>query len=212
MEEAEPCLADGYQIPKKAGSRRTILIPIVLTSLCTSVFWWLLFLFHGDFIPHENISTMTLNCGNSTTEARALGCKFDVLSFLWVPEPCFDTEMIEAYKRDVNWHGYNDPESKQLLDLDEMSERIPPFTYYTTIREHAIHCAYIWQKQHKSYLNRGLYMDDNSASFHHTVHCSEVLMDTTDLDPNLLGAFETQTTLGFSSCLVEKELAPVSKN
>lgn len=197
-------LADGHQIPKKAGSQRTRRSPIVLTSICTSVFWWLFFSFQSDVISQENISTVTLSCGNSTAEARALGCKFDPLSFLWVPEPCLDTEMSEAYQKAVNWHGYNDAEGKEILDLDTMSERVEPFKYFTSIREHAVHCAYVWQKQHRGYLQGGLYLDDNSASFHHTRHCSEVLIYTTDLDPKALGSFTTETTVGFSSCLVEK--------
>ncbi|KAK0707795.1 hypothetical protein B0H67DRAFT_556417 [Lasiosphaeris hirsuta] len=202
MEEVH--LADEHRLPKNADPWATSRSQILLTCLCTSVFWWLVFSFQSDFMSQRHMSTKTLSCGNSTAEARALGCKFDPLSFLWVPEPCFDSETNEAYQKAVNWHGYNDAEGKEMLDLDTMSERVEPFKYFTSIREHAIHCAYVWQKQHRGYLRGGLYLDDNSASFHHTRHCSEVLMHTTDLDPKGLGNFTTETTVGFSSCLVEK--------
>lgn len=204
MEEPGLHGADVDQMPKKAGSRRTRRSSLVLTSLCTSVFWWLFFSFQSDVVSQQKTSTRTLSCGNSTVEARALGCKFDPLSFLWVPEPCFDAEMTEAYQKAVNWHGYNDTRGKEMLDLDAMSERVAPLKYFTSIREHAVHCAYVWQKQHRAYLRGGLYLDDNSASFHHTRHCSEVLMYTTDLDPKALGSFTTETTVAFSSCVVKK--------
>lgn len=203
MEESEPHVADDHQIMGKTGSRG-IRRPIILTCLCTSVFWWLFFSFQGDIISQQKTSTKTLSCGNSTAEARALGCKFEVLAFLWVPEPCFDAEMNEAYQKAVNWHGYNDAEGKEMLDVDAMSEAVEPLKYYTTGREHAVHCAYMWQKQHRGYLQGGLYLDDNSASFHHTRHCSEILMYTADLDPGYLDKLTTETTVGFSSCLVEK--------
>lgn len=196
--------AEADQMPMRTGLRRTTCSPLILVTLCTSVFWWLVFSFHGDVILPEKTLTKTLSCGNSTTEARALGCKFDPLSFLWVPEPCFDAEITKAYQKAVNWHGYNDSEGKEVLDLDAMSKRVEPLHYFTSIREHVVHCAYMWQKQHRGYLKGGLYLVDNSASFHHTQHCSEVLMYTTDSDPEALGRFTTETTVGFSSCVVAK--------
>ncbi|OAA77853.1 hypothetical protein LEL_04676 [Akanthomyces lecanii RCEF 1005] len=182
---------------------RARLSSIILASFFTSVFWWLFFLFPSDIISLTRKTTKTLSCGNSTADAKARGCQFDVLSFLWVPEPCFDAETAAAYQRAVNWHGYNDAEGKEMLDLAAMAERVEPGKYYTTAKEHAVHCAYVWQKQHKGYLKGGLYLDDNSASFHHTRHCSEVLMYTAELEPEKLASFTTETTVGFSSCLVE---------
>ncbi|XWX02310.1 hypothetical protein V2A60_010347 [Cordyceps javanica] len=177
---------------------------VTSTILCTSAFWCLLFSFYGEGIWQQGFPTKTLSCGNSTAEARALGCQFDSLSFLWVPAPCFDEEMNHAYQTKVNWHGYNDAEGREMLDLEAMSERVMPFRYFTTAREHAVHCAYMWQRQHKGYLQGGLYLDDNSVSFHHTRHCSEILMQSADADPEELDLFTTVTMVGFSSCLVRK--------
>ncbi|KAK0717283.1 hypothetical protein B0T26DRAFT_675613 [Lasiosphaeria miniovina] len=199
--------------PRTLSSREPRRRAVLLTFIVTSVFWWLFFSFQSDVIPVPSTTitntpetgTKTLHCGNSTAEARALGCTFDVLAFMWVPAPCFDRETTEAYQKAVNWHGYNDPDGREVLDLETMSERTAPGKYYTSAREHAVHCAFAWQKQHRGYLRGGggLYIDDNSAGYHHTRHCSEVLMKTADRDPKTLDEFETKTTVKFSKCLVE---------
>lgn len=185
---------------QKQANKRT---HITITVLYTSIFWLIVILFQSNNTISRNPLTKILACGNSTAEARSLGCKFDSLSFLWVPEQCYDAEMDQAYQKAVNWHGYNDAEGKEKLDLEQMSERVEPFKYYTTAREHTVHCAYVWQKQHRGYLKGGFYLDDNSASFHHTRHCSEVLIESAEMDPEKLARFTTETTVGFSSCRVE---------
>jgi hypothetical protein len=38
------------------------------------------------------------SCGNSTTEARALGCEFDLLSSIWLPPACLDRETSAEYR------------------------------------------------------------------------------------------------------------------
>ena len=183
------------------ASRRST---IISTAFATSIFWLIFFSFQSEVIWNITPSTITLNCGNSTAEARALGCVFDPLVNLWVPAPCIDNELNEDYKRRVDWRGFDDPEGKKELDLEAMSERVDPFHYYTTIREHAVHCAYVWRKQHQGYLKGGMYLDGNSASLQHTKHCADMLIYTADLRPGDLGNVTTETTVGFSTCVVPR--------
>ncbi|KAK3360542.1 hypothetical protein B0T25DRAFT_131253 [Lasiosphaeria hispida] len=176
--------------------------PIVLSCLLSSIFWWLFFSYQSD-IWEQKPATKTLHCGNSTAEARARGCVFDPLATLWVPKPCYDEETNLAYRTSVDWYGYNDPNGTEMISVDEMSERVSPKFYYTTTREHAVHCAYMWQKQHLGYLRGGLYLDDYSASFDHTRHCAEMLIKTTDQDPRELSLYTAKTRVSFTSCEVE---------
>src|ERR1700759_2793022 len=53
-------------------------------------------------VSHESTSTklqipQPLNCGNSSSEARDLGCKFDVISFSWLPPSCYDSSLSSAF-------------------------------------------------------------------------------------------------------------------
>jgi hypothetical protein len=146
---------------------------------------------------------VTLNCGNSTAEAEALGCQFDPLSFLWLPAPCLDLKSTLEYQKRVNWHGYDDDQGSRQLSLQEMAARVGPEPYYTTAREHVVHCAYMWMRMHQKYLAGGFGLDDNARSFVHTQHCAEMLIHYADADPRLLNRLETKTTVGFSKCEVE---------
>jgi hypothetical protein len=201
----ERLLVDDDKTPRNARSRKTGHLSIVLTFFCTSLFWLLTFSFQSHFMSQNKLSTKTLSCGNSTAEARALGCIYDPLSVVWIPEPCFDKEMTEAYRKAVDWIGSNDWQGKEMLDLDAMSERVAPSGYFTSTRDHVVHCAYSWLRQHRGYLRGGLYLDDDSLDFSHTQHCAEVLVHALDLDVEALEQRTTVATVGFSSCVVKRD-------
>ena len=136
----------------------------------------------------------------STAEARSLGCEFDVLANAWVPAQCIDRETLTRYKERGTWTAYANQEGTELVDAEDIPEREQ---YYTTRWDHAVHCAFVWQKQHRGYLTGGLHMDAMSASYNHTVHCSEVFLSMAEADPKNLNEIVTRVEIGFSSCEVE---------
>ena len=157
-----------------------------------------------------------LHCGNSTEEARAQGCVFDVLTNMWVPELCWDREGTEEYMRTAPWQGYDTQDAKRRLTLEEMSERVgadrltPDLTsppYWTPLREHVIHCALMWQRQHRGFLNgESNKLDFHSLSYQHTVHCSRSLVHMAgagDELPDPLDKIAIRTWVGFSECDVK---------
>ena len=160
--------------------------------------------------------TKHLHCGNSTAEARAQGCVFDVLTNMWVPELCWDKEGTEEFMRTAPWQGYDMQDGKRLLTLEEMSERVgkdrlapdpssPP--YWTPLREHVIHCALMWQRQHRGFMSgNSKKLDFHSLSYQHTVHCSSSLVHMAgagDKPPDALDKVAIRTWVGFSECDVE---------
>jgi len=160
--------------------------------------------------------TKHLHCGNSTAEARAQGCVFDVLTNMWVPAQCWDKEGTDEFMRTAPWQGYDLQDGKRLLTLEEMSERVgryrlgpdpdlPP--YWTPLREHVIHCAKMWQRQHRGFM-RGdsKKLDFHSLSYQHTLHCSNSLVHMAgagDKPPDPLDMIAIKTWVGFSDCDVE---------
>lgn len=81
--------------------------------------------------------TRLVNCGNSTNEARGLGCKFDVLLNYWVLASCLDQDFIEEYLDDDSWATFSDEAMTQrLMSIDDMSENE---VYHTSVRDHLNH-------------------------------------------------------------------------
>lgn len=70
-------------------------------------------------------------CGESTSEAKTMGCKYDALSAAWLPAHCRDDELTAEFlaHKDGPWHYWADQSHTKELTLDEVGElgkRIPP--------------------------------------------------------------------------------------
>lgn len=187
----------------------TFLIAVLLS---TSVF----IIYRPSSSKLNDPTLQHLHCGNTTVEARAQGCVFDVLTNMWVPEPCWDKEGTEEYMRTAPWQGYDTQDANRRLTLEEMSERVgsdrlapdvtsPP--YWTPLREHVIHCALMWQRQHRGFMSgKSKKLDFHSLSYQHTVHCSDSLVHMAgagDKIPDPLDKVAIRTWVGFSECDVE---------
>jgi hypothetical protein len=137
-------------------------------------------------------------------EARSLGCHYDVLADLWVPEPCFDNETIAEYKELSPWQGYSDENGTRRLSEREMSEsQSHESGYFTPARDHLIHCALMLKRLHKGYVQGRQYLDSNSGDWGHTVHCVHALIEMEKATQAQLDELSTVTYVGFSTCEVE---------
>lgn len=61
-----------------------------------------------------------------------------------MPLPCYDASFIEDYQDDGSWAAFADEEMTVLLTVEEMGERE---FYWTSVRDHVVHCALLWKKQ-----------------------------------------------------------------
>jgi hypothetical protein len=147
--------------------------------------------------------TRILDCGNSTAEARGLGCQFDVLGGLWIPAECADNDLNRQFMERGVWFAYSDKNATHVLSVDEMSERVTPQVYWTSRREHFVHCAYNWRRQHQGYLGGGYKMDRNAVDYRHTIHCTDTLMKYAGMGPEEMDAIVVGTSIGFSTCILE---------
>jgi hypothetical protein len=146
-------------------------------------------------------SIIRLHCGNSTTEAKALGCIYDTLGGYWIPEPCFDNETTTAYHTSGQSIAYSEKDGTERLPLEAMGEVL----YWTTNHDHLKHCAYMWQRQHKLFMNGGLRMDPMTMSYKHTVHCSLLLLEKVASDPRDLEEVAVATYPFFATCEISAE-------
>ncbi|KAE9582027.1 hypothetical protein CGCF415_v013441 [Colletotrichum fructicola] len=207
--------------PQHPVKRRTTVLSHVLVFVATSLVWgFVVFLIVPSPMPTSStqVSASThptilenhlagirhnvtsgkrlINCGNSTEEAKAQGCKYDILLNHWVPGPCFDKESVDEYRDDNSWGAFSDINMTHRLTIDEMSNRD---FYWTSIRDHINHCAIMWRRQFYVLFDERRAMDTVVTSPGHTEHCSQYLMDVTE------GMFKepTKTMRGFAGCWIK---------
>ncbi|POS69323.1 hypothetical protein DHEL01_v212283 [Diaporthe helianthi] len=110
-------------------------------------------------------------CGNSSSEAKARGCHFDVLSFCWVPEQCFDRELTEKFRNAGPWVFYTDMNKTASITEEEFGSDTQHV--YLTNKLHKTHCAYNMLRFHKALAEGRMVHREDVLT--HTEHCSLVL-------------------------------------
>lgn len=114
-------------------------------------------------------------CGNSSAEARSLGCSFDVMSFAWLPAHCFDRELTDEFLALRDWEWFLDIDGIHAVALDSIIAGGYP-QLYVTQEYHLYHCTFMWRKMHRAVL-RGGPLDSYIGNFNHTTHCARMLLD-----------------------------------
>jgi hypothetical protein len=183
----------------------------VLVFIATSLIWGILLLFmaQSSSSPDKYIlqpgnsqfhnltsDAKLLTCGRSPSEARAKGCRYDILSNHWVPGICMDQEAVAEYQSDGSWFGFADEQRTEVLTVDAMSERE---FYWTSDRDHIFHCAMLWRKQYRAFFEERSNFDTLIADYEHTMHCSEFLTNMTDNGPDYWNK-PIQTFVGYAGC------------
>lgn len=117
------------------------------------------------------------HCGSSVEEARAEGCVFDYLSYVWVQPPCFYPDLLVHYQNRTGVQWYTDPSlGEQYRIPDEEIQRGDHPTAFAPGKFHAMHCAFTVSKTHFALANRRP-IDSRANSFDHTEHCQMILLD-----------------------------------
>ncbi|KAG5952005.1 hypothetical protein E4U53_001819 [Claviceps sorghi] len=122
------------------------------------------------------------SCGNSTAQARALGCKYDSLAAAWLPDHCRDDDLTAEFERsgpgeNGRWTYWRDSAHTQEISLDELAEMGDDrkFRFYMTRRWHVVHCMFYWRKEHRARFN-GKMVEPRSDNEGHINHCSKVIL------------------------------------
>jgi len=149
----------------------------------------------------KNNSRSSVTCEMPPGRALAQGCKFDIVSFSWLPEPCYDAELTAeflALKAD-GWKWYElleVPPSDRLRRVDGLSNfggaggqlQVPREVSFATVQTgsypelfvtneyHFYHCIFAWRKLHRA-LEGFANMDGYVGSLQHTNHCGQMLSD-----------------------------------
>jgi hypothetical protein len=163
-------------------SRFIFSLIITLVSLSIVYVWSTSIQFR---IQAQNRPRIT-HCGSTPAEARALGCKFEVHNFAWVPPDCFDDQLAAEWDADPSWAfsrnmtaqpNISPPDlyTREEGESGDLQHAIVPW------RQHVAHCAFIMRKYQRSVMmNRP--MDNWTYSYHHTSHCADNFLRW-DIDP-----------------------------
>lgn len=192
--EAKPQTRFPKQMTKK--NRTQILLFVLLGVLVTSLLWSLVVIAllsqarransqssydgslelskGGDSQKSGTSSINILHCGDSPDEARAMGCKFQIHTYAWVPAPCFDPVLQEEWLNLRDWEYYTDKydEGEQVdISVALAGER----NLYSTWGQHIEHCAFTWRKFTRSQSGSGVLLTNRDLSYEHVHHCSDAL-------------------------------------
>jgi len=136
-------------------------------------------------------------CGSNADEARAAGCHFEVMTWCWQADACYDVELETQFRTYTDWHFFRDQEGKSEVLPSEYGEleRRDELVLYTSWEYHIVHCLFVWRKMHRA-PQLGLKWDGYIKDFTHTMHCSGILQNyTVSLDD-----IATTIHTGFPSC------------
>lgn len=147
----------------------TILITIVVASLLTHKYY-------GDQRPSAAVFG---DCGTTPTEARTRGCQFDPISFTWLPEECYDAELVGEFLSLKNWQWRKNESEDVPIPTQEilLGETAP---VHVTWEYHVFHCTYQWRKMHRGLL-KGV-IDTYIGDYSHTSHCEGILTTPTPMN------------------------------
>ena len=185
----------GYT-PKSQSQRqprryKDIVIAIVLATTLSSLLTVLVARSSGQKTPSPNHipSILESPCGSTPDEARARGCYFDIISFCWLPDACYDAELSTAFDNMTTWAWFED--SERTKPISHQQAMTGQFTgLYVNWEYHLRHCTAMWEKLHRAVLGPGKRaIDGYIGPIEHTKHCSQMLLQDRDV------AFETINTI-----------------
>ncbi|KGO67152.1 hypothetical protein PITC_020580 [Penicillium italicum] len=126
----------------------------------------------GHFVI--DAETGEAKCGTHWTEAKRLGCQFDVMASRWYSPNCFNGGVLGEMLEEVDFKWYADREHTQEVSRDAVLagefDAVYPDNDY-----HIMHCLYLWRRLHSAIIEHR-YLDDDVYSYEHTLHCTRLIM------------------------------------
>ena len=128
-----------------------------------------------DDIPRSKV--LIKPCGGTAAEARARGCHFDIVSFMWLPDQCWDPELVADFEETNHLEWFQGPNRTGPLTRAQVitGEYNPVFVNW---EYHWRHCTAMWKKMHRALLSPlgQAAIDGYVAPYHHTLHCEEMFL------------------------------------
>ena len=208
---SSPDSADAVEAPVPRHSRhrqKQICILLVGMAIVAILLVWFISVSTSPATTEsQEMSRQQLHCGNTTAQAKALGCEFDLLSYTWLPEECIERETTAEFKEWVaspdrqfgSWPFFADRHGEEWIpDEETLSERAGLKTH-TTQEEHLGHCTFMMRRMQRSKEKRmrTVALDD----MNHVIHCSnEILRGLKGPNPQDVNRLNAVFIVSFNSC------------
>lgn len=129
-------------------------------------------------------------CGNSSAEAKALGCTFDQLTWSWYPPQCPHYANDEFVKAE-DWKFYLDMEGKHVAAGDDWVKAMDnEIQLWGQRREHITHCVYLMLSVGQIVRDAKPYAP-KLVDYGHLEHCAEIMLKSLRKD-RLWNSMETR--------------------
>lgn len=202
--EAEPLQSShrGRRVSKSRCLSATKVLAIATTLLSLISVVLLLLILQRQHLDHHHghvglndteTVTQWKDCGNSSTEARAKGCLFDVLLTTWIHADCYDAELHESYLEAHTFPWWRKPTMEEPITLDEV-RRGDYYEIYTNLDYHFVHCGYAWEMILRAF-RRGKAIEGELWAMAHTLHCVHHMVDRPPMERD-----RTVLNVGFETC------------
>jgi hypothetical protein len=139
---------------------------------------------HASSTPPSQLpSTSELRCGNSSMEAREIGCVFDLLTNSWMPKVCSDPATDDEYRAWVldpsrvlgSFAFYHDEGAERQVESESALSDLVGSHIYTTAENHVAHCIFLARRMHR--LIKGDIAAVAHNTFSHTMHCTSAILE-----------------------------------
>jgi hypothetical protein len=102
-------------------------------------------------------SPLKFHYGNPSTEARAFGCVFDLLTNNWMPEYCPDPVtnaeyrawVLDSYRQLGAWAYFHDEKAENRAASEKELSDLVGTPVYTTTENHLAHCNMLSRQMHR---------------------------------------------------------------
>jgi hypothetical protein len=135
-------------------------------------------------------------CGSTAAEAKERGCVFDLMNFGWTPAECYNEQLAQESLQNGPWKFFYDEAATKPIPGNQDTELLSVTeTVWSSLEFHVAHCVYTWKQMHQS-VTVGRPLPDALLSFHHTSHCSDLILSYKDNGESL-----SRTDLKFRPCV-----------
>lgn len=212
-EGAEDFLEDTDEINLSRPKGRPVylrVVPVVtFVFIIATVLWIITHSISSLALHAPQTSSREFHCGNTTSDAKALGCEFDLLSYTWMPKACIDRETSVEFEEWIRqperqfgaWPFFADKEGRQRIEnIEDLSQRAGLKTH-TTQEEHLGHCTFMLRRLHRVRQMQGVEIAMDNVE--HIVHCSnEILRGLKGPDPVDENRLASIFIISFNSCRI----------
>ncbi|KAK1757992.1 hypothetical protein QBC47DRAFT_373522 [Echria macrotheca] len=157
-------------------NKKAVLAGVVSLLLFTAAGTSYCFIFLGHSDDHHTQTEPFMNdCGKSSAEAMARGCKMEPLFYGWIPPQCYYPDLTAEFPVFADRTWYVDQAMTTAIPERDLMEG--KHSSIWTRRFHTEHCLFMWRKLTLAVHERYEWVDNKTLSMWHAEHCTGDILE-----------------------------------